>query len=244
MEGLVLPRKFKNLLGISFNSGSYIIGFYNRDKLKRKTYWKLFCGICQHEYIDEQSNICFHQYDRCQNCRNIKIDLTGYKFGYSCEVLKESQKINQDRRWLVLCHCGIKFETNQTHILRKVKECRKCADKTSGRKQSGENHWNYNPKISDADRLDRKRNSSKFKTWRKKVLYRDNHTCQLTGKTHNLDVHHLDGYNWCIEKRFDINNGITLFKPIHDKFHEQYGLGNNTRKQFEEFKRNYSLLRE
>ena len=50
-----------------------------------------------------------------------------------------------------------------------------------------------------------------------------------------MSVHHLDGYNWCKEKRTDINNGIVLSKEIHDEFHSLYGRGNNTLDQFIEY---------
>jgi hypothetical protein len=47
--------------------------------------------------------------------------------------------------------------------------------------------------------------------WRKEVFKRNNYTCKCCGKRGSiyLNAHHLDGYNWCKEKRFDVgkNNG-------------------------------------
>ena len=48
-------------------------------------------------------------------------------------------------------------------------------------------------------------------------------------------MHHLDGYNWCIEKRTDETNGITLCENCHKNFHSIYGFGGNTKEQFEEW---------
>ena len=48
-------------------------------------------------------------------------------------------------------------------------------------------------------------------------------------------MHHLDGYNWCIEKRTDETNGITLCSNCHKNFYSIYGKGNNTKEQFEEW---------
>lgn len=69
----------------------------------------------------------------------------------------------------------------------------------------------------------------------KKVLKRDSYECQCCHKSDDLEVHHLDGYNWCIEKRTDDTNGITLCKNCHTNFHIKYGRGNNTKEQYEEW---------
>lgn len=74
-----------------------------------------------------------------------------------------------------------------------------------------------------------------------KCFKRANGRCELTGrKTNNLNIHHLDGYNWYIQGRCDPNNLIALDKTVHQEFHKKYGMGNNTRLQFDEFKRECS----
>ena len=45
----------------------------------------------------------------------------------------------------------------------------------------------------------------------------------------------LEIYNWDIENRTNVDNGITLSKEIHKKFHKIYGYGNNTKEQFLDF---------
>lgn len=45
-------------------------------------------------------------------------------------------------------------------------------------------------------------------------------------------VHHLDGYNWAIDKRTDVSNGALLCCSCHERFHEKYGAGDNTKEQF------------
>lgn len=54
----------------------------------------------------------------------------------------------------------------------------------------------------------------------------------------NLVAHHLNGYNWDVENRFNLDNGITLCEDCHIEFHRIYGFGNNTKKQFEYFRDN------
>ena len=101
---------------------------------------------------------------------------------------------------------------------------------------SGENHplWNFN--ITDDERI-YGRKYPEYIEFTKKVLTRDKYTCQCCGKKNGIvhEVHHLDGYNWCIEKRTDETNGITLCKTCHSNFHAIYGHGDNTKEQFEEW---------
>lgn len=103
---------------------------------------------------------------------------------------------------------------------------------------SRENNPLWNPNKTDEER-NQDRTNKEYKLFLNKVLYRDNYTCRCCGtkstKDNNLIVHHLDGYNWCIEKRTDDTNGITLCENCHKKFHGNYGHGNNTKEQFEEW---------
>ena len=109
------------------------------------------------------------------------------------------------------------------------------------RANKGNIAWNKGYKVSwktDEEReKDRTIYGDKYNKWRYEVFERDNFTCQCCGdnKGGNLNAHHLDGYNWCKEKRLDANNGITLCKKCHNYFHSIYGNGNNTLEQFLEF---------
>lgn len=71
--------------------------------------------------------------------------------------------------------------------------------------------------------------------WRNLVFSRDSYKCRICGSKKDKNVHHLDGWNWCIERRFDVDNGITLCGLCHDDFHTIYGRGNNTVEQFNEY---------
>ena len=101
---------------------------------------------------------------------------------------------------------------------------------------SGEKSPNWNPNKTKEERFNQ-RCYPEYTEFIKKVMERDNYTCQCCGEksSRNLSVHHLDGYNWCKEKRTDETNGITLCNNCHYNFHLKYGRGNNTKKQFEEW---------
>lgn len=110
--------------------------------------------------------------------------------------------------------------------------CTSCNNKIF---QSGKNNGRWNENLTQKDR-EHTRNYKEYREFTYKVMARDHYTCVCCGKhTHDIDVHHLDGYNWCIEKRLDVSNGITLCSNCHKTFHANYGTGNNTKEQFEEW---------
>lgn len=83
------------------------------------------------------------------------------------------------------------------------------------------------------------RESSVYKEWRNNIYKRDNYKCDLCdahGRLAELRSHHLDGFNWALDKRFDLDNGITLCLNHHKQFHRLYGYGYNTKEQYKEFK--------
>lgn len=134
-------------------------------------------------------------------------------------------------------NCGEEYTTSYSNYLshnHKGKTyCKHCHSKVF---TSGENNYNWNPNLTEEDRIIN-RNTEENIIFKKKVMARDNYTCQCCGKKINNDgvVHHLDGHNWCKEKRTDETNGITLCEKCHKNFHSIYGYGNNTKEQFEEW---------
>lgn len=106
---------------------------------------------------------------------------------------------------------------------------------------SGERNYRWNPNKTLSQRH-KDRKLPEYQQWKKSVFGRDWYICQITGvKGHgDLVAHHLNGYNWDIKNRFNIDNGITVLSGIHKLFHLHYGYGNNTKEQFEEFKERYN----
>ena len=111
--------------------------------------------------------------------------------------------------------------------------CQNCKSKIL---QSGTKHWNYNIALSDSERIDN-RKYPQYIEFIKRVLARDNYTCQCCGKASygDMEVHHLDGYDWCVEKRTDDTNGVSLCSMCHKAFHTKFGYGSNTKQQYEKW---------
>ncbi|MGM0582977.1 MAG: HNH endonuclease [Bacteroidota bacterium] len=101
---------------------------------------------------------------------------------------------------------------------------------------TGPDHPNWNPNLTPEERTKKRRKLQRIK-WRERVYERDNYTCQVCGDDTggNLNAHHLYNYMDYPSKRADIDNGITLCEDCHKEFHKQYGWGENTAEQFEDF---------
>ena len=91
----------------------------------------------------------------------------------------------------------------------------------------------YDESITDEVRRTDRNYFPENRVFVKSVLQRDDYTCQICGKRGgNLAAHHINGFNWDAENRFNPDNGITLCESCHRGFHAEYGYGNNTSEQF------------
>ena len=124
--------------------------------------------------------------------------------------------------------CGVKLGAY------KALRCRKC----QGLFNRGENNPSWKPPEERiGSELEQLRNSIQYDEWRFAVYKRDSSLCGICGiRKDPMVAHHLDGFNLFPEKRFDVDNGVTLCDFHHISFHSNYGFGNNTKEQFEEFK--------
>lgn len=102
---------------------------------------------------------------------------------------------------------------------------------------SGKNSVHYNPNLSEEDRKRDRRYDPKEREWRIKVFKRDKFTCQKCGKysRNDANAHHKDAHHWCVERRYDVDNGVTLCSECHQDFHKLYGYKHNTESQYIEW---------
>lgn len=197
--------------------------------------WKCLCD-CGNETFVGGGPLKTEHTKSC-GCLNHKtpgnfIDMVGKKFG-RLFIIKHAYNKKGRSFWLCKCECG-----NEKVIC--GKDIRNGSIKSCGcymRERIIETHWN--PDITNEERQCG-RFYPEYREWRKLVYERDNYTCQRCGddKGGNLVAHHIESYNSNKELRTVLLNGVTLCKDCHKDFHHQYGCGDNTREQWEEFNEN------
>lgn len=211
------------LLSTEFNN--------SREKLKY---------ICE---CGDESFISFYKFKEGQRCRKCSFEKTkntqklDYEFvkdyfeENGCQLL-EGKYSNYLSKMKFKCSCGkVSYITFSKFYHSKQHRCYSCYVESS----RGEGNPNWRSDKTTEERLI-ERKYFEYENWRKNVFERDAYKCQCCGHSGgNLNAHHLDGYNWCIDKRTDVNNGATLCELCHSTFHKFYGNGNNTAQQFEEF---------
>lgn len=73
----------------------------------------------------------------------------------------------------------------------------------------------------------------------KECLQKADFTCdKCNEKGGRLNAHHLNGWHWAIEERFELSNLVCLCHGCHSVFHKKYGNRNNTKDQYNEFNKN------
>ena len=103
------------------------------------------------------------------------------------------------------------------------------------------NKGTYNPKYYQKRISYSHKGYGKF---RRDVLERDGYACVCCGYDDNLEVHHLKGVTENPELMSEVDNGVTLCKYCHSKFHHIYSRYDNNPNQFSEFMNNFQVIKE
>lgn len=228
-----------------FSSRKYC-SLYCRNHIIREEIEKLCLGCgTKFSRLDSEQHArfikrkyCTHEcYLRCMNntLRRLE-DVTGTEYN----GLKFLQYLGC-QKWKVLCGCGEEFVTSKTDIksksLKMPKSCKSCSGKRRSefaKSRTGPRNPFWNPSLTDEDRV-KSRKGPNLDCWRTTVFNRDNFRCKVCDCGGKINAHHLDGWKWAIDKRYDPDNGVTLCVKHHREFHKLYGSGDNTAEEFFEY---------
>lgn len=203
-------------------------------RTKKNIFWECLCE-CGNYRLVSSSHLKRFRAKSCGKCFKPE-NLVGTKFGENSKVLKYIRYNNKNQQYiyLVQCRCGNILEKQKSKIINNEIACRKCCFKY------GDQHHSWNPKVTDYERIERRKNKKYFK-FINSIYKRDNYSCKLCNIKRNykkniiLNAHHLNCWHIYKEQRYDTNNVITLCVSCHKKFHQSYSYKNTTKGQFEQF---------
>jgi len=170
------------------------------------------------------------------------IESSNYKIDFQCDncgryrkaawsEYRTKNKINGD-----LCQkCSLPKGENHINFGKKLP----CGFKSGKENYSaihfkGKNNPNYNSNLTDLDRLE-KRDLVENINWRKSIFKRDNYKCTICNKKQNIVAHHLNSYSMYKDKRFDLNNGVTLCVEHHKDYHSKFGYKKSIEEKYKEY---------
>lgn len=236
----------KDLVGQTFGKLKVI-----KELAERKNTHKVWLCECSCGRKHKATTNCLNR-GKVRTCGcSITPDISGKRFGRLVVTGETREVVNGSRTWRCKCDCGEEVVTTRTALNIKQKSSCGCLARELRENfgalankyrhlHSGENHYNFNPNLTDEDRVKMRYEIQGYdrRTWRKSVFIRDNYTCQVCNKRgEKINAHHLNGYHWHEKGRYDVENGVTLCNECHLEFHGMYGYGENTEKQFIEYKK-------
>lgn len=170
------------------------------------------------------------------------LNLTGKTFDRLVAIKPTGEKTSEGRVWYCECDCGGSIETTARSLNDGRATSCGCKQREHvtklGLSNVGKNNPSYNHELTDEQRTTNRfhRSSHDAKRLRIQTYKRDDFKCRVCGDSDNRIVaHHLESFADNIDVRFDLDNMITLCEGCHVSFHKEYGYGNNTKEQFEEY---------
>ena len=193
----------------------------------KRVYWNCICDC------GKKTVVCSGQFPKSCGCLS-RISRAEKKIGKVLGKLKilSYRLIDNQTLWTCSCECGKTIEIK--HLKGKSCGCTKGC--------RGERHYLWRNDLTAEIRVTERNKigNPSYHKWIKQIFLRDNYTCQLSGqKGIKISAHHLDAWASYPNKRFEIENGITVSYELHKLFHKLYGKGKNTKEQFLDFSNRY-----
>lgn len=189
------------------------------------------CPVCMEEREVQWANVVRNSSTICTKCSAREAsfnDLTGQSFGRLKVISFAGREEGTGKaRWSCLCECGVVKDIDAWALLSGNTMSCGCLRSEVAREllasRTGEENPMWDPTKTDEDRDSRHR-STGHKHWREAVFEKDGRMCVKCDSEEDLHAHHILPYSDYPDKREDVDNGITLCKKCHDKFHSGYGL--------------------
>ena len=225
--------RIKDLGGKRF--GKLVVLNYTdkRSYRNRSVVWKCKCDCG--EYTEVNTNDLSSGHTKSCGCLWSE-NLEGKRYGKLLVIERTDEKSGREVLWKCLCDCGKCTKVTTACLSSESTKSCGCL-----RRRIGIDHPRYNQNLSDEERSKRRGHFSTV--WSSQILERSTYTCQSCNKHGgNLNAHHLNAWNAFPEQRFDLDNGVTLCTDCHKEFHSQYGYGDNTREQLNEYAASKTLV--
>lgn len=179
------------------------------------------CPICNEHRLKVFKKIFEHGHTICREClyKVSKNEMIGKKFGELTVISIAGQKL------LVKCSCGVTKEIRAENLRSgSTISCGHVASEKASKRMSGafgELNPNWKSDKDEKSRL-RRNYDSNHHYWQKAIKERDGR-CVNCGSDKKLIAHHLNGYKWFKEQRYNLDNGVTLCFKCHNKYHSWNG---------------------
>lgn len=123
-------------------------------------------------------------------------------------------------RTCMCTNCGMMFRKPPSKVERAKNQF--CDDLCRKAWMKGPNHPSWKVGKTASTFSSWAKNQQSYEDFKRAVLERDGYKCVISGKTDNLEVHHImpKAEGMFPELAFDPNNGITLNVEVHKEIHD------------------------
>jgi 5-methylcytosine-specific restriction endonuclease McrA len=167
-----------------------------------------------------------------------RIDISGRRFGrLTATTIAWIEK--EKAWWECECDCGktthvacstlTSGHTKSCGCLKSETSAIHCSTVLANRTKEKNPRWN--PNLTDEERSARRRGELDLE-WAKAIVRRDRYRCIVCSSNKKPQAHHLKSYTRYPELRLDMDNGVTLCRECHKKFHRCYGTTKFEREDF------------
>lgn len=226
-------KRFVDLTGKKF--GALQVVHQLASSRHSNSRWLCRCE-CGREVVRHYTSLKTAKSCGCLRSRARDNELVGERFGRLLVISRDGSARNRGSQWLCQCECGLVKVVDRAALVRgRSRSCGCLAIEQRAERFTGNGNPRWREDLSDAER-EQGRDTKENHLWVKAILSRDDYTCATCSvRGGRLAAHHLDGWDWCAEKRYEISNGVTLCIQCHNSFHSRYGRGGNTADQFANF---------